>query len=393
MEKLECLYCGSHDITTTYPEQPHEHEFFTCQHCQLCFSDLERRFSLYYQPPKDKLLSEEEALNNAWALMQKKQWNSALILLFQDSFPDQHPLELMVYRNVCFLGSLFALNCILQYGPNYDLKYLSNFFLEDILLHNIENLQHYLPHNDEDKLFGVMQRLFQALDLLGKTNKIFAYESSNNSSYQFNQEKDNGLKTLLVVVQKRIDVLSALAKLLEDTALTANSHQIDYLKMAFQLQYICLRDSDETKYKTTSELAFEKALYAPKIQLPQEIIQQIEHKIAILTKKINEYDPHFKFQLVPPKQQLSYVSSFLRVLLYSTAIGTALFLFLAFLFFTDIGEVVGKYLIKLMDLFVVVSTAGSALVIVFIVLSFFFLILSPKQLYKRLYPESSEPSD
>lgn len=152
-----CPYCGSPEIVNYKAKSPDNAiQVLRCKNCSLMFTDLDRRFETSYMPKKkgSKLepSAEEATLKSAWKLMYRTITDSngnilgnlALERLFQHGYPLNHPLEFMVYRNICQIGSAFQHNHILGTCRNYNPVNDSGLLL-DILYSNVQHLDYHLP--------------------------------------------------------------------------------------------------------------------------------------------------------------------------------------------------------------------------------------------------------
>ncbi|MDO5297455.1 MAG: hypothetical protein Q4F00_12655 [bacterium] len=292
-----CPYCGSPEIVNYKAKSPDNAiQVLRCKNCSLMFTDLDRRFETSYMPKKkgSKLepSAEEATLKSAWKLMYRTITDSngnilgnlALERLFQHGYPLNHPLEFMVYRNICQIGSAFQHNHILGKCRNYSPVNDSGLLL-DILYSNVQHLDYHLPL-DEEKRLQTLSRLSEAM-LLFTDIKI-----------------DRGLLTgqvqefLSYSAQKRLEIQCAFA----DCLLTFQNgvHGLDYLKMAHKILKKCLIASGSGRLSYTSSKYYQQRpgsdashghyQLAPliTISIPQEVLAPLRKRIQEINATIQK---------------------------------------------------------------------------------------------------------
>ena len=316
MNQEHCLYCGSTDIADhddrSLPE--HAETAMICRHCGCMFTDLEQRFENYYIPAKNKtkLPPDEKAETASLKAVLKmltasenrqgtRVWNTALERLFRHGRPLKHPLEFMIYRDICQIGSAFQHIHILGECKNYD-PLSDTALLLDVLLNNLRNMDYYLPDSDEEKRFAALRRLYEILLFFSGTpvDKGVVSEAQTNGF-------------LASCIQKRIAALRALAEYLHGLKETA--HGFEYLKMALELLSRCLGKKGTgtfmsmptriynrkmSKSEALASLSLGLAAGTPLLpvheitmySLPQDTFRSLKKQIQDLTDQIKK-DPRY----------------------------------------------------------------------------------------------------
>lgn len=124
--------------------------------------------------PKSGALQSEDAetgtLQSAWESMQQSQWDQALKVLFRQSRPFKHPLEFMVYRNICLAARLFVYprtkwQAALLSFRRYDLIILKKrYAILDPFIKAMRHLDYYLPQHDREETFRILSSIYRALN-------------------------------------------------------------------------------------------------------------------------------------------------------------------------------------------------------------------------------------
>ena len=278
MEK--CIYCGHNELNADTNDR------LKCRRCGLVFTrpdydDVNNILINAHLQPHDQASNdntgtvyadEEDTLNSAWQLMQAQAWEKALAALVPAAVPSQHPLEFAVWRNICQSAPTLTDNDLKRRSP-----------LLGILHGNIQRPNYFLPACEGEKRYLLLQRLYQALMLLGKleVNCLTNYNTASTLT-----DTTNG---------RRADMLVILAEVLESQN-TDPEYGTEYLKMSLQLYQQCLITASEicSSGKTGSfiSMSTDKLQLAPKTR--SHINAKIEQLNAILTK----IDPGF----VPQKK-------------------------------------------------------------------------------------------
>ena len=246
-EPCQCIYCGSNDVAEYVDHDILEHanQVFVCHSCQFMFTDLERRFEKDYKPKYKNAgaaseRDEEATINYVHNLLSNDinvakclPWNTALEHLSNHDEAIKHPLEYMVYRDICQIGSACAQNHILKECENYD-PIADSIVLLNVLNNNLQHLDYFLPKNDEDKRFIILQRLYNAM-------LLFADAPIKKAPLKGEEAKEFVKQNM----EKRITAIIALTDHLVGLQDTADG--VDYLKMAKEILKKCL-DTYETNY-------------------------------------------------------------------------------------------------------------------------------------------------
>ncbi|MDO5296785.1 MAG: hypothetical protein Q4F00_09155 [bacterium] len=296
-----CPYCGHTKIIRadpsvhfTFSGSPSTHsltlhqDFYKCSVCGLHLTELELNKENEYAEkhelsasqsllsanlPSAKL-SEETILRQAWDLMQKKKWNKALKELFTVGYPLRHPLEFMIYRNICQAAPLLV--CSLS---ALDKRYQQL----NIINHNLTCLNYYLPDGSDTEGNGeasTLRTIFNTMMLLGSLPVVLhAHPIANGPIYY----------THIM----RAAALSTLADFLELSTVNNSRNNEEYLKLAVQLLHKCLESAQE---KTQFSLCRESRLY-----LPIAIRKQILARIQEISSNIRLLDRDYTPLALPPK--------------------------------------------------------------------------------------------
>lgn len=299
MIKECCLYCGSGNISPYEDENAGKQrgslncQIIQCRDCQTLFSEMEARFEAdditLNVRSKSDIQNEEATLDAALKKMQKQLWNHALELLFRHTHPLDHPLEFMIYRDICQAASCLCGCFILENEKDYDCVQTSDSLL-GLLIGNLRNLDRYLPQNDEEKRFRILQRLFNALMLLGESaidTTFYAIDSRN-----FNNS----------TLRKRSTALCVFADYLED--LQQTSHGLDYLKMSVQLWNKCMGYWGSGLFYYMPHDKWNRNKTSAEMHIPDEFKRQIDKKTAELNAAIRRRDPDYS-EVTPAKRSFS----------------------------------------------------------------------------------------
>lgn len=288
-----CPYCGHTKIiraepsvhftfsgsTSTHSLTLHQ-DFYKCSVCGLHLTELELNKESEYAEKRElsasqsllsanlpsAKISEETILRQAWDLMQKKKWNKALKELFTVGYPLRHPLEFMIYRNICQAAPLLVCP-----RSALDKRYQQL----NIINHNLTCLNYYLPDGSDTEGNGeasTLRTIFDTMMLLGSLPaKLHAHDITNAPIYY----------THIM----RTAALSAFADFLELSTVNNHQNNEEYLKLAVQLLRKCL------------ESAQEKLRFFPRkesrLHLPIAIRKQIRAKIKDLDTSIRLLDPYY----------------------------------------------------------------------------------------------------
>ncbi len=238
----QCLYCGSKNVTEVVDDNlpNHANRVFVCHSCQFMFTDLEQRLENSNIQTKlqtksaNKADYEDVALNHVQKILTQNKrkdnfcylWNIALICLFDHDTPLQHPLEFMIYRDICQISSAFHHNHILKECNDYNPIADSN-MLMDVLINNLNHLEYFLKSYDEEKRFAVLKSLGDAMLIFGSCPIDKGFLNGEIAEKFINSN-----------MEKRTSSLHILAKYLKD--LQATAHGIDSLRIARALLMKCL---------------------------------------------------------------------------------------------------------------------------------------------------------
>ncbi len=213
----QCIYCGC-DQLETEPGKT-----FTCPQCglQLTHDELFKSCSLQIKQLRqrddagldkaDDYGDEEETLASVWQLMQKKAWEKALTILLPSILPTEHPMEFAVWRNICRLAPVLTEN-------NLTARYQ----LLDLLQHNLERLDYFISSYPSDKRYLILQKLYQALMLLGSLDIQFI---KDRLTFGYDIDTTN---------RRRAKIIIKLAEALEALG-TDSAYGTEYLKMSVRL--------------------------------------------------------------------------------------------------------------------------------------------------------------
>ena len=295
---MRCLYCGKNEMVipgNPYLEIPSK-DPYKCKNCGIACSkpevDMDGRrirtnnFNQFALISTEEI-SEEAILHSAWELMQKHQWDQAITKLYTKGFPFKHTLEFIFCREICQTAVLFCQPKVKAEDRCQSIN---------ILLNNLTCLDYYLPEDDKDETFRIMQRLFQALMLLG----------SLPIQYPDNAVMDR-------TNHRRAMLLSAFADILELETIGNKKYCADYLKMGVQLLHKSLEINQEKPAKLIPY--FEEQL---SISTPER--QQINAKLKMLNAQIKRLDPGFK--ALPPLPMPKVIPQYFVKLLKLTVTAT-----------------------------------------------------------------------
>ena len=318
-QAYRCLFCGQDTVFCLEKEQPSAlskllfvqdpqvsskdvAKQYTCSNCGLIFTQQEitkeeerRSRQEFYQNADnpDEQITEEETLAEAKQTLKKSLWDDelnegmpslglvshytvqkktcddVLDMLFRHGFPFQHPLEFMIYRDLCQAGSL--LTCIKdRIGDRY--QHLDN------MLSDVQHLSYFLP-KDEEELFRILSGICEALLMLGDM-VIYCHtdnETTNRRNRDFFTDQTG---------RKRAAIIGLFADQLEERKDSA--HGTDYLKMALKLWHKILEQAYESNVYLKLGLGSDEMT-----QIPQQMRQQIVAKIQQLNDLVLQRDPGF----------------------------------------------------------------------------------------------------
>ncbi|MDO5296784.1 MAG: hypothetical protein Q4F00_09150 [bacterium] len=281
-----CPYCGQAKIIRIFPTShfklygnpkygetslPLPQLYFQCLHCGFQLTPLEISKATEYadrngptvrRETSRTLPEEERILQQAWAFMQEKQWESALNTLFSRSYPLEHPLEFMVYRNICQTAPL--LTCKLAVLEDRIQKL-------DILLNNISRLSYYFAEDNKEE-YQTLKKLFDALLFLGslpvKHHCVHVAEGPVSLTYY-----------------RRAAILSTFADFLETCTVGNQKDTAEYLKMATVLLHKSLESARENNRLLPCGLS--------RLKLPPEVRRQINSRIRQFNAEIIGLDPNY----------------------------------------------------------------------------------------------------
>ena len=239
MELDTCIYCGSDSLSFLHKKQPisRDCDIIHCQKCKIKFSALEQRFASGERLADKKIecdcSDEAHALMSAFKLMQNWRWKDAFIILFRYSFPSEYRLEYIIARDVCQAASAMQNSSLNTF--NKDNLTLVTPLLLEALKNNLQNLDRYLPQNDEEQRFELLRRLCELLKLLNNV-VIYAGDLPISTQDHFAQS----------AVEGRIAAAGVLCGYLEELQDTVRGS--DYLRMAAELWSSCITDGSRVVY-------------------------------------------------------------------------------------------------------------------------------------------------
>ena len=297
MYQDHCLYCGSSDIIPVDEEHYLEQNLhiLQCQNCKIMFTELEQRMEadttpLDYKPDFD--VSDEEAVLEAvwkeWRhntdtdllIIRLSKWNRTLELLFQHKYPLHHPAEYIIFRDIWQICD--ALHCynILKEAKNYDHVYACNLLL-DLLINNLQNIDHYLYAYTEKQQMRALQRICCVTAYL-QGQPIFISCKLDPKQIDYYTAS---------IMQKRVDALRALAKQLED--LHNTSHGLEFLKMAGELWRKSMGSSLilGTKHRRMHPEKDKLRATEKKIKDIEESIRRVDPKYRIAKTALRQSNP------------------------------------------------------------------------------------------------------
>ena len=230
--KEHCLYCGSSGILPVDKEHflTQSLHIMQCPNCKIMFTELEQRLEADNTPPEGVsapgAYDEEAALEEAWDLITDNRYNEALVELSRHKYPLANPLMFMIYRNVC--QTVSALEDIHILGASKDFDCLpASAALLDLFAHNLRNIDYYLPADDEEERFFILDSISEAVDFLCSGFKVVIDSPLPRQQQQM---------LLDSVLLKRNGLLEQFAVYLE--TLRNGSHGSDYQGMAQNLRDI-----------------------------------------------------------------------------------------------------------------------------------------------------------
>lgn len=258
-DKQSCIYCGcSKGIVRVNPAKANKYGtggknnnsirittdyYYKCSSCGVCFSRAEARraaknLHITAKVNPQNRNPEDDILQSAWKLMHKRQWDQALEVLFLQSFPFQHTLEFMVYRNICQAARLFIYprtkwQAALLAFRSYDIIILRmRYEALDPFIDTMRDLDYYLPQNDNKETFRILKRLYEALSFF--IDLPFKH---------YGDVPDNKKLSYSIIDHthaKRIAMVNGFADFLKSKADQDPEHEAAYLNMARYLLNQCL---------------------------------------------------------------------------------------------------------------------------------------------------------
>ena len=338
MPDYNCLYCGSEDIHQLADNEA------VCRRCGLLLTkpeiDKAREYAQKKEPDGTKSedgIYETEILASAWELMRKEAWDKALEILFPPSSPAEYPLEFSVYRGICSTARLQGLE---ELGSRY--------YHLDALLQNIKCLGYYLPADDGRDHYPTLQRLHQALLLLG------GIQLPNLTSLEVRTENTYIPAFADHTNQKRADILEYFAGHLQSKRYENDRRRTEYLKMAVDLLHRCLEFSQEHHNRPLFSAEDERVL-----QISPETRRRIKSKIQLLNEEISSRDPQFIPRRPLPDPKFISGRFYLGGMLLTIILVSAFLLVLFFGSHSLINSVFGLLISKE---FITAIIAGTAIV-------------------------------
>ncbi|MDO5297004.1 MAG: hypothetical protein Q4F00_10340 [bacterium] len=198
---------------------------------------------------------------------QQSACDKAYDLLFQHGFPFKYPLEYMIYRDICHIGSF------LMCEKSFIKK---RYKLLDNMLSDMHHLDYYLPDNNTEELFQTLMRIGEALLLLGSLPIYCHTQIGSNNTPNYTDLTCRKRAAILVIFAARLEEL-------QDT-----SHGTDYLKMALKLWNKALQQAQDVLLLTLLNLNDDTLS-----QLPYKTRKQINQKITLLSAQLKERDADF----------------------------------------------------------------------------------------------------
>ena len=304
----ECLYCGSGmkivrgktDKTDGYTTGTDKNgsiiiaaDYYKCPVCGFCISREEAGLAAkgHRTAPKSGALQSDDAetgiLQSAWESMQQNQWDQALKVLFRQSRPFKHPLEFMVYRNICLAARLFVYprtkwQAALLSFRKYDFIILKKRYdVLDPFIKAMRHLDYYLPQHDREETFRILSSIYRALSFFaGLTFKHYSkIKTHREHPYTINDYTH----------AKRITLVNGFAEFLQSKAGEDPQHEAEYLDMARKLLNQCLTLSLRINGKTHS-LSLE-AYSNKQSYIYEDTRVQIEKQIELLNTLLSRRDP------------------------------------------------------------------------------------------------------
>ena len=260
-----CIYCGSSELSVpgSLKSASDNRRLFHCQTCRTVFTDLELRFDEYRAAAAPQRGTdgngEKAALQKAWKFMRQMRWNTALEQLGQHVYPLEHKLEFMIFRDVCQINS-WLMNCsIIGGGASYGHSLL------DMLDSNMQNIEDWLPADDEKARLQILQNVYNAVMHLGNT--VLSYRTD-----------------IQIIIRKRAAVICVLAAFLQEQQ--SSSYNREYLGMAADLLSNALgRQQTGVFYVNTGQEQSEP------FSLPLSMIKQISEMRAVNAEQIRKFSP------------------------------------------------------------------------------------------------------
>lgn len=280
----QCIYCGYDKLA------PEPSSIFTCPQCglqltidELVKSCMTRISQLTHRQIDDQVNAndyddEEETLASVWQLMQNGAWEKALTILLPSILPTKHPLEFTIWRTLCKLApTLLADNLTARYQ------------LFDILQHNLGCLDYFIASYPSDKRYLTLQKLYQALMLLGRLDVNCLSDRARVNCY----------RSIDITNRRRANIILKLAEVLE-TMGADPKYGTDYLKMSVRLynqsleaarEYCNILDRHNFTIRNPN-IGF-ICVKQNELQMPSKTRRHISDKITQLNAAITQRDAAF----------------------------------------------------------------------------------------------------
>lgn len=295
LNHTDCPYCGAAAFAL---------QQLSCDNCRVIAAQEDYAQDCLRRQNQEALSEEtgrgEFLTETARKHMRAGVWSEALAALSQGALPREHIIEFIVFRDVCRAAEL--LTCRKD-------KLAERYFRLDVLAHNLKCLDYYLPQNEEQR-FRIFSALYEALTLLAglpvRNHTHYAVLTPRRIDY---------------TCRKLVDMFRWYAKRLEAEAFQKEELQLQCLKTALRLNYLCLEMAQEKHGHIISSRETFLLHISPAVR--QGIKSEIARILAVVSAQDIVCD---KGELLPdPKILNVLLELFLfSIALFAAIIGTAL---------------------------------------------------------------------
>lgn len=334
-----CPYCGQDALSTQAPDIDMLSQncgviIYKCRNCGIC-----SRVSLEDELPDISSALSPDSLQNCTAKtselellrlvrqqIEKQLWNEALELLLTQRFPYKHPIDFIIYRNICQIAISFSSKWATPQERSLELNMLAI---------NLASLDYYFSNVSPTMKSNTLLNLAEAFLILG--DAAIQYSESHKDCYYHHCVR---------LLSSLADILEA-ETTAESTADSSKHIYIASLKAEVRLLHKCLEAAEEKPF-----------IFFPyteeQLKIPSSERQQISDKIEQLNTRICKADSQFNLVPPPPAPKIITSRSYRIILISYIAIAIIVILmfykiyiryndlFRGILFFTEVLAIIGS---------------------------------------------------